>query len=80
MEKHKIIIRVVSSVDTRTKKIILNEEYKMLHKKFNKEVLKMQNIVTEGISDEELEIFNKTLGKMKENVYNFLNKEEGNDN
>ena len=79
MEKHKIITRVVSDKDTRTKKIILNERYKSLHHKFQKEILKMNELITKNIQDNELSCFNKVLNQMKDNIYEYLKIQEGND-
>ena len=78
MEKHKIIIRVVNSEDTRAKKIILNKEYKELHSALKLEINKMNQIIKNGISKEEQDLFNEVLNKMKNNVCNFLKSEKAN--
>lgn len=82
MEKHKIITRVVSDEDTRTKKIILNEEFRKHHKRFKQEVKKMNNIVTKDITSSELKLFNEIINKMKNNIYEYLecDKERNDDN
>lgn len=79
MEKHKIITRVVADNDTRTKKIILNEEFRRYHKEFKNEIHKMNEIITKNITADELKLFNEILDKMKKNVYEFCDLEERND-
>ena len=76
MEKHNIIIRTISKDDTRVKEINLNEEFKKRHEMFNKEFLKMHGIVTENISSDELNKFNETLNKMKDNINKYLSKDD----
>jgi DNA-binding MarR family transcriptional regulator len=80
MEKHKIIIRTISKDDTRVKVINLNKEFKKRHETFNKEVLKMQQIVTNNICNDELKKFNEIIGKMKDNVGIYINKERNDSN
>ena len=79
MEKHKIITRVVSDNDTRGKIIILNDEYKELHKKINSEIAKIKKIITNDITNDEIVLFNKVINKMKLNINEFLDKQERND-
>jgi DNA-binding MarR family transcriptional regulator len=73
MEKHKIIIRTISEDDTRVKKINLTEEFRKKHDMFNKEILKMKEIVTSNINVDDLKEFNEIISKMKDNVYKYLN-------
>ena len=76
MEKHNIIIRTISKDDTRVKEINLNKKFKKRHEMFNKEVLKMQGIITENISSNELNKFNETISKMKDNINKYLIKDD----
>ena len=76
MEKHNIIIRTISKDDTRVKEINLNKKFKKRHEMFNKEVLKMQGIITENISSNELNKFNETISKMKDNINKYLSKDD----
>ena len=52
MEKHKIITRVISNIDTRSKIIVLNNEYKEIHKKINNEITKIQKIITNDLNND----------------------------
>ncbi len=71
MEKHKIITRVTSSYDTRSKVIVLNDEYKKIHKLIHEEVQKINCVIMKDISKNEIESFNSVLNKMKENIYSW---------
>ena len=79
MEKHRIITRVVSDNDTRSKIIILNDEYKEIHKKINIEINKIKRIITNDLNNDEIVLFNKVINKMKLNINEFLDKQERND-
>ena len=68
MEKNNLIQRVVDSEDSRIKKIILNPKAEKLFKENQKRVEKLEKIISEGISEEEVLIFSKVIKKMKENV------------
>ncbi len=76
MEKHKIIIRVDSSIDARVKKIILSDESRDFHKKMLTTFKKLDNTLIEGISEHELKIFFDVIDKMKHNINELGNKEE----
>lgn len=80
MEKHKIITRVVSNIDTRSKVIILNDEYKEIHKKINNELIKIKEIITNDISNDEIVLFNNIINKMKININDFLDNERNDKN
>lgn len=69
MEKYCLIARVINSEDTRTKKIILNEETKEFFKLHKKNFEDLENKMLKDISNDDLEIFNKVLKKMQENLY-----------
>lgn len=68
MEKHKLIKRVIDEADTRTKRIILNNEAIRLFNKRKEDFRKLNEQMTEGITDEELKRFVETLDKMKRNL------------
>ena len=74
MEKHKIITRIVSKVDTRSKVIILNDEYQKIHKDIQHEIEKINKVVTKDINSDDIKIFNKVINKMKDNMSSY-NKE-----
>ena len=68
MEKNHLIERITDTTDTRTKKIKLNEEAKKLFLKNKEKMKKIQKALTEGISEEDLEVFSKVIVSMKENI------------
>lgn len=80
MEKHKIITRVIDMNDTRIKKITLNDEARNVHKTIMKEMKKIQKVITQNISNEELNDFNETINKIEKNIYDFLEKERTDNN
>lgn len=71
MEKNGLIFRQSVQSDARLKKIILTEKAINMHEHFKKSAEKIDAIAVEGIPDEDLELFLKTVHKMIEN----LNKE-----
>lgn len=68
MEKNKLIERVVSSSDLRTKKIVLNENTKKIFMSKIKKLKDLENIVIKDITKEELITFNEIICKMKNNI------------
>lgn len=68
MEKNKLIERITYSEDSRKKKIILNEEAKKIFLENQKIMNKMEKIITQDISKEELDIFSNVIEKMKKNI------------
>lgn len=65
MEKNRIIIRVLSNKG----KIVKLSDEALQHKEVVANLLKkLEKELSEGISKEELEIFNKVIEKMKENL------------
>lgn len=68
MEKNNLIRRVISSNDTRTKKIIINENTKDMFFKHKNRFDVLEKKITEGISSYELEVFSKVIGMMKSNI------------
>lgn len=68
MEKNGLIERVTDDIDTRTKKIILNEKAKELFIKGQTKIKEIEKIAIKGIPEEELEIFSNVISKMKNNI------------
>lgn len=68
MEKNKLIERITYSEDSRKKKIILNEEAKKVFLENQKKMDKMEKVIIEGISKEELDTFSNVIEKMKKNI------------
>ena len=68
MEKNNLIKRVTSSHDTRTKKIIINEDAKIMFFKNKNKFDELERKIIEGISKDDLEIFSKVIFMMKENI------------
>ncbi len=76
MEKRKIITRVVSEKDSRTKKIMLNEDAKQAFINGKERFINLEKIIKKDISDEELKNFSNTINKMQKNIEDY-NKKEG---
>ena len=72
MEKNGILKRIIKESDARSKKIVLDENFKSIFQKNKKKLLETEKILIKNINDEELEIFTKILNKIKENVNNEL--------
>lgn len=70
MEKNNIIERCVSEVDNRTKEIKLSKETKKIFDNNKRKFLELESIITNNISDSELEIFINVINKMKDNIQN----------
>lgn len=68
MEKNNLIERTIDDKDTRTKKIILNEETKEIFIRNKKKLDEIESIITKNISEKELETFSLVIDKMIENM------------
>ncbi len=68
MEKNGIIIRKKVSYDARLKKIVLTEKAIEIHKKATENIVKIENTLLKGITDEELKIFYSVSDKIKANL------------
>lgn len=77
MEKKGIIVRYKNPNDTRCNQICLKELGKDMQQDFQKNIQNIEKILTENISEEELETFSLTLKKMQENLKNKYNKQGG---
>ena len=74
MEKHNIIIRNDSKIDSRSKKIELSSKTKDIYEKSKKVFDSVDFLLCKNISSNDLNIFFNVIGKMKENLEN--NKED----
>ena len=68
MEKNNLILRETNSYDTRTKKVVLTSNTLEAFQSRKRDFDLLSSKMTEGISDEELEIFLKIAEKMKNNL------------
>lgn len=68
MEKNDLIIRKSVAYDARLKKIELTEKAINIHKKFEKDIIKVEKQLIKGLSEEELNNFFSTLEKIKANL------------
>jgi len=68
MEKNNIIKRYISSKDTRTKKVILNESAFDKHNEAAMRVQKINSIITNNISKEDIQTFINVLNQMQKNL------------
>ena len=68
MEKNELIERITDKEDTRTKKIILKEKAKNIFKQNEKKMIEIEELIIEGITDEQLKVFSDVIEKMKENM------------
>ncbi len=68
MEKNNLITRITDAEDTRTKKIILNEETRNIFLRQLKQFDEIEKVIVDGISEKELEVFFEVIQKMKNNV------------
>lgn len=68
MEKKDLIERIPDVLDTRKKVIVLTENSKKLVKRIKEEKAEIDKGMLQGISEEELNAFQKTLNKMLENL------------
>ena len=68
MEKNHLIERLVDENDTRSKKIILNPNVISSFEGHFAKIKQMEQIMVEGLTNEEIEVFRKVIGQMKENI------------
>lgn len=69
MEKNKLIDRVTDTVDTRTKKIILNKKAKEIFESHNEYLTNLEKKMMSNISESELATFYTVIEKMKNNLF-----------
>jgi DNA-binding MarR family transcriptional regulator len=68
MEKNDLIIRKANDVDGRLKQIILTEKSLEIKNAIRREVNKVENDLKNGLTNEEVDNFMKTLKQMSENI------------
>lgn len=73
MEKHGLLKRVLCDEDVRCKKIILNDEARLLFEARKKEFEKLEKIVKVGLSNEEISLFCHIIKNMQNNINDYVN-------
>lgn len=68
MEKNNLIVRIINSDDSRTKKIILNENAKKIFLENEKKLENLERIIISDIAKADLDIFSNVIEKMKKNI------------
>ena len=68
MEKNGLIKREAVEHDARLKKLVLTDKAKKLHERVHEEIEELEDTLTKGISQSELDSFMNTLDKLKTNL------------
>jgi DNA-binding MarR family transcriptional regulator len=68
MEKNGLIVRKVSERDARLKEIVLTECALGVHERAHADMMRMEGVLSEGISPEELEVFFRVADKIRSNL------------
>ncbi len=68
MEKNNLITRENVSYDARLKKIVLTDLGEKVNTHIITEMIKFEDTITKGVSDEELEMFVEIISKFKRNI------------
>lgn len=68
MERNGLIVRVSVDYDARLKKIVLTDKAKDLCERIDEQFAETENMLTKGISEEELGTFFAVIDKMKANI------------
>ena len=68
MEKNQLIERVAVSEDARLKKIVLTEKAEKLYEKIAFAIDSVEDKISSNITSEEIEIFKKIIGKIRNNL------------
>ena len=68
MEKNGLIVREGVKDDARLKKIVLTEKAMLMQKQISKDIESLEEKMAKGIEKEEIEVFFKTLNKIKANL------------
>lgn len=76
MEKNGLIERKSVSRDARLKKIILTKKALELHHKVDEAFIKMEEDISEGITDEEKEVLLKIIEKINTNIERMTEKND----
>jgi DNA-binding MarR family transcriptional regulator len=68
MEKNNLVKRVMSETDGRCKKIVMTDKARQIDMQISREIEKREQLMRQGISDEEYEVFIRTIKKMIANL------------
>lgn len=68
MEKNKLVERVSSSTDGRCKKIVMLERAELIDGIISSRIRENEKRIRQGISEEELQVFRRTVRKMIDNI------------
>ena len=68
MERNGLILRLPVERDARPKKLILTEKAIAMHEDVMREITDIENKMQEGIPEEDLAVFFRTLDKIKQNL------------
>ncbi|CEP81940.1 MarR family transcriptional regulator [Paraclostridium sordellii] len=68
MEKSELIERVPVTEDARLKKIVLTEKSKKIYEKISIAIDSIENRLSEDITQEEIEVFQRVLEKIRNNL------------
>lgn len=71
MEKNNLIQRIPVDNDARYKKIILTSKAEEIIRSVNKELEKVENFMTYGMSQKEIDIFLESIKRLMKNLYNY---------
>lgn len=72
LEAQELAVRTYSAEDRRTVRIRLTQKARKLRKKYDKVSEQMNRIFYRGFTDEEIFSFESALGKVLENLNNYL--------
>ncbi len=68
MEKNDLVRRKQVKEDKRLKKIVLTEKSMQINEEISRNIAETESRLREGISDEDIEIFKRTIKKMISNI------------
>lgn len=68
MEKNGIVDKIEAKNDFRSRQIQLTEKGRKVYKETISEIIKMENLLAENISDQDLDVFFKVLEQIKNNL------------
>ncbi|MCD7836200.1 MAG: MarR family transcriptional regulator, partial [Lachnospiraceae bacterium] len=68
MEKNDLVRRKQVKEDKRLKKIVLTEKSMQINEEISRNIAETESRLREGISDEDIELFKRTIKKMISNI------------
>ena len=68
MEKNGLVVRQPVAHDARLKRLVLTDRAIQIHKQVEKEIEKVESLLKEGITQEELQTFFAVMDKVKSNL------------